>query len=343
MIHSSLQMLTLAFAIGNVFTTSCLLMYLSFGMNEMRERVRVMFRCGSLATLAATIHYAILVILVSGDENWVSVSYITPVFTSVEILSGIYGTMSVVHASRERMMIFNIFTFLGLLAVLLYPVMYSEWTWDSTLLFTWNNYIMFTQTIMARAVSLTIHILLVTTIITGMWGLVRGYFRYQKISYMYFGKDLSGIRNKAILWICLLIFILVVYIFNLVFYSQEIMAISLIFLSVLYGTMGAILIKYKDVMNRIETAFSYIKRKKIVCDDNPEMEIDTVGQTARMVDKRLEAWTNRADKPWNTVGLLVTDVARDVNIPADILVRYIHLLYGMSFRSWVLSFRNKLP
>lgn len=270
--------------------------------------------------------------------------FVQPTLVSIETGLGAFAIFRFLRGSSHylRQVQLSFYGFCG--AVLLYPVLYGM-ELDSRQEF-WNisNYLEYARSIEGIIISIVIYVMAFTFNFLVTKNIFQGYLRYREILQKYFSFDLIHIRHVCMVWwgLCLS-YVFLAYI-NIFVGAPATHHVLRYFMIVIFTGMVLILISNADMLNRVDEAFRSIKIYNIeLLSDTDDANCKVQEMALDVIEVRaiLEHWAKRNDKPFNEIGLTLKAASDDMHLPMSVVLKYVNICYGMSFRNWILALRDE--
>lgn len=270
--------------------------------------------------------------------------FIQPAIVSAETGLGAFAIFSFFRGSSHYLhyLLFSCYGFMGI--VLLYPVMYGIELNSDRKFWDISNYLDFALSAEGKFMSAMIFVTAFTFNFLTTKNIFQGHLRYNEIIEKYYSFDLMHIRHICLTWWGLCLFYTVLAYTNIMVDAPAMHHVLRYFMILTFLAMVLILISHEDMLKRIDSAFRSIKIHNIeLLSDAEDKSCTTSEITQDIIDVRtiMEHWAKRSDKPFNEIGITLKSVSDDMRLPMSVLLKYVHICYGMGFRSWILALRDE--
>lgn len=309
-----------------------------------KTRYTMLLRMYAMATLLDSGLMLCLLYLVLNNIDYQFIRYfVQPTIVSVETGLGAYGIFRHFRGSSLylRQVQFSCYGFMA--AVLLYPVMYGIRLGFDNEFWDVSNYLLYARSTEGIIASLMIYVTAFVFNFFTTKNIFDGYHRYKEILVKYISFDPVRTRRICMTFMGLcLSYVLMAYL-NIMAESPAVHHVLQYLMIIIFMGMVLILISNSDTLKRIDSAFRSIKIHDIelLYDADGESHSEYKTQDVREIRKIMEHWAKRSDKPYNEMGITLKSVSDDMQLPMSIVLKYVHICYGMGFRSWILTLRDE--
>lgn len=267
--------------------------------------------------------------------------YLRPVISLAELWAGFFVFYRSVHALAKYLqpLYYTGWTVLALL--LLHPVLFVEFVRWGKMAWTIDDYMVYCQSTIGVVQQVAVYALIVWVFVSNVLILLSLYLNIAQSGRR--SENMVGHHLRKLYYICGSVLLVYVTMFTITAFLDNfwwqvqmltVLVVDFLLMAYVLNHHSQFVYYEREVMS---LAMRVLRGRQKAMPD----EVDWQSREQDVVYRLLDAWSKRADRPYDRPGLTLQDVADDMHLPADVLRRDGMNMYGVRFEEYICLLRGK--